>query len=298
VRRRGLGGALVEQPLAQLGAQLAQPGRGGRDQQRRLAVLGSQGRRVPGGGAGRLVGAALVVQREGHELEVGEDAGQRAEGVHQQGGRRHRGVEQARRLDRLVHGRVDAPRQQLDAGVPGESRGPLQVVVRGVEGGLGRTDQRDRQRRAGGLLGASIPGVAALDQVRDAGVQVERLGAVHRVADQREAGLAQPTDEQLGAEGVGPGLAQGVLRIAGVVPGAGVRGGVGGRVPLDTGEQFLGLVQLPVRQCGGHPLVQGSRRHQRTVHVHLGSVTDVSPTTPRTVRSVPSAPSPEPAHPC
>ena len=209
MRSRGLGGALVEQALAELGAQLAEPGGGGGDQRagrrRRPERVG-----VRGGRGGRLVRAALVVQRQRHQLEVGEHAGQRAEGVDQQRGRRQRGVEQARGLDRLVHGGVDAPGEQFDAGVPGQAGRALQVVVRGVEGGLGRAHQRDRQRGAGGLLAAGVLGVAALDQLGDAGVQVQRLGVVvHRVADQREAGLAQPADQQLGAQRVGPGLAEG-----------------------------------------------------------------------------------------
>ena len=58
----------------------------------------------------------------------------------------------------------------------------------------------------------AVDGPTAVDQLGDAGVQVEgRLGGGvggDRLADQREAGDAQPADEQLGAQGVGPGLAE------------------------------------------------------------------------------------------
>ncbi len=142
VRGGRLGGAVVEQALAELGAQLAETGGRAGDDDQRVAVLGVERVGLRGGGDRGLVRAALVVQRQRHQLEVGEHAGERAEGVHEQRGRRQRRVQQAGRLDRLVHGGVDATREQLDARVAGQPGGALQVVVGRVERGLGRADQR------------------------------------------------------------------------------------------------------------------------------------------------------------
>ena len=59
----------------------------------------------------------------------------------------------------------------------------------------------------------------------------------------------------------------------------------------------LGVVELPVAEGGGHPLVQGSRWHQRTVHVVTDSVEDVTGNAPSPVRRVPPVPRVQRGHP-
>jgi hypothetical protein len=202
VRCRGLRAAVVQQALADLRAERGEPGGG-------LGGDGTQGplagTRLVGGLLGGQLsgvgGAALVVQGQRHELEVGQHGGQRAECVHQQRRRREARVEQAGRLDRLVHRRVDPAGEQFDAGVPGQAGGALEVVVLGVEGRPRRPDQRDGQRGVRGGLGAAVGGRGrrgrdgrGVVQPGDAGVQVQGgvlLGTAldQRVAEQRPAGL-------------------------------------------------------------------------------------------------------------
>jgi hypothetical protein len=67
------------------------------------------------------------------------------QGVDEQRAGRQDRVQQAGGLDRLVHRGVDAAGEQFDPCVAGQAGGALQVVVGGVEGGLGRADQRDRE---------------------------------------------------------------------------------------------------------------------------------------------------------
>jgi hypothetical protein len=199
-----------------------------------------------GQGGGDVGGAALVVQRQRHQLQVGQDGGQRAQRVHQQRAGRQAGVQQARGLHRLVHGGVDAAGQQLDARVPGQAGGTLQVVVLGVEGGAGGADEGDGQRGVRRGLRAGVPVDGDVGGRAGGVVQVQRAVLLRaavdeRVAQQRVAGQPQSAHEQLGAQRVGPGAGQRGQRGGGPVG--------GGRLAVDLAQQGLGGVELPTGQC-------------------------------------------------
>jgi hypothetical protein len=146
VRCGRVGHAVVQQALAQLGAELSQAGGRRGDEHVGIAVVRPQRAGFGGSGDRDLVGPALVVQRERHQLQVGQHPGEGAERVDQQRARRQDRVQEAGGLDGLVHGGVDAPGEQLDARVAGQPGGALHVVVGGIEGGLRRAHQRDRER--------------------------------------------------------------------------------------------------------------------------------------------------------
>ena len=220
VRGGGLGRAVVEQALAELGAQLAEPGRAGGDQHVGVAVVRPQrarGRRprpwrsrAPGAGS-----PARAASARGRRAPRRGCAGCRPAGA--LGGRTG-----SRRLAASTASSIAASTRRESSSIRACRARPAARCRSSSAASKAALAERtsaiaSAAREADSARGSSSsvvsPSTARSISFSTPACRSRRLvgGGLggDRFADEREAGDAQPAHEQLGAERVGPGAAEG-----------------------------------------------------------------------------------------